>query len=397
MTRAGPGGNRTAGGPLFAIRSSWKQLFIAWAIAVAAVWAGAVLIGALGGSGRGDVALPRSTVEVLSTWDGQHYGKIAQRGHSVVGVDQRELAFFPMLPLLARALGGTNGAVLAGILLNQLSLLASMILLSTYASGRGAARYEKAGPIWNQPGFWLLVSPVGFFFLAFYAESLFLLTILVAFLAYRRQGFLTATVSGLASGLIRPTAICVPALFVLDLFRKRKPWPGVLLTLCCVAAPLVGLLLYFSYVGYLLGDPLAYIRVQRLYFSHLGAAQISIPFAADWRELRAIAHYLERGAYPPLDLPASILSTAVIIALICIYWRKLDPRLLFYSVASLIFIHSATAGASSARYELMIFPAFVLAAKFMEVRPRIAILAAAASIALNMALFYKHVTWEFVA
>jgi hypothetical protein len=54
-------------------------------------------------------------VEVLSTWDGRWYANIASSGYSVEDKNIRRFAFFPLLPAIARILGGPSHAVLAGI------------------------------------------------------------------------------------------------------------------------------------------------------------------------------------------------------------------------------------------------------------------------------------------
>jgi hypothetical protein len=106
-------------------RPTWRAayyLVVAWLIAELTIWVLAWPIFAT--SHRAGLSLPRSPVDVLSTWDGGHYATIARNGYSTVGADAHNFSFFPLLPIVSRLLGGAEHAVLAGILLNQLCLLA---------------------------------------------------------------------------------------------------------------------------------------------------------------------------------------------------------------------------------------------------------------------------------
>src|SRR5205807_2397781 len=114
--------------------------------------------------------------------------------------------------------GGSEHAPLAGILVNQLLLLASIVLLTGLIPNGGTA------PLREQPGFWLLISPFAFFFSTMYTESLFLFLSLVMVLASRRHYHGIAFTAGVLAGLARPTAILLPLLLiseVIDALRRR--------------------------------------------------------------------------------------------------------------------------------------------------------------------------------
>ena len=170
-------------------RPRWRTayyLVVAWLIVEFTVWVLAWGIGSFATPHRTGLSLPQSPVDVLSTWDGTHYTTIARNGYSIVGANAREFDFFPLLPIFSRLLGGAEHAVLAGILLNQLCLLISVLLIGKLVKGR-----EEGGPaarISDDPGFWILVTPVSFFFSVYYTESLLLLFSLLLCIAYQRIG-----------------------------------------------------------------------------------------------------------------------------------------------------------------------------------------------------------------
>src|SRR5260370_20064627 len=234
-------------------------------VAILGVWGCALwTAGAgVGGTGQGG-----SAVQALYAWDGQHYTRIALEGYSNHGPEAGEFVSFALLPVLARLLGGRSHVQLTGVLPAQTCLLGSLLLLAWMAHG------TRPAPLRLQPGFWLLVSPVAFFLSVFYSESLFLFLSIAAVVACRAGRVPLAVLAAFLVGLTRPTAVCLPAPFVVDAFvrwRRHEDWRGPLL---CAAAPLAGLALYFGFVGYRLGSPLAYVHTQ----SEWGAAQTPVPF-----------------------------------------------------------------------------------------------------------------------
>src|SRR5262249_42900950 len=150
---------------------------------------------------------PCTPVEALMSWDGKHYYAIARNGYSAQGPQSSNVAFFPLLPLVARFIGGQRATVLAGILLNQICLLGSVLLLARIA------REGEEGALYEEPGFWLLVHPLAFFLSAFYAESLFLFLTIFMVATYRKKLVGITCLVGFLAGLTRPTAVCLPALF----------------------------------------------------------------------------------------------------------------------------------------------------------------------------------------
>ena len=143
----------------------------AWFVSVAAIWSLAIAVGHT--IPVKNQPLPRSAVAVLSTWDGSHFAQLAHEGYPAGGsAAERLYAHFPLLPLVAALAGGWWGnANLAGLLISQLALLGSMLLLARLAHG------NRWAPLRLQPGFWLLLTPLSFFFLVFvpnlYSCSLF--------------------------------------------------------------------------------------------------------------------------------------------------------------------------------------------------------------------------------
>jgi hypothetical protein len=361
-----------------------RNVVLAWMAAILGVWGCALWMAGGGVLGTGQDA---PAVQALSAWDGQHYTRIALEGYANHGPEAREFVFFPLLPALARLLGGRSHVELTGVLLAQTCLLGSLLLLAWMAHG------TRPAPLRLQPGFWLLVSPVAFFLSVFYSESLFLFLSIAAVVACRAGRVPLAVLAAFLVGLTRHTAVCLPALFVVDAFvrwRKHEDWRGPVL---CAAAPLAALALYFGFVGYRLGSPLAYVHTQSQWWE----AKTTVPF---YELLRSTGGYiidLLHGHLRDADQLLRLLSSLAVLGLTIWGRRKLDLSLLAYLVASLVFIHSLRPNRSTARYELVMFPLFLLLPKTFLARPRIAPLAAALLVVVQIKFFLDHISWRWVS
>jgi hypothetical protein len=361
-----------------------QQLVAAWVFAVVTIWLIAIALAYFAPTPE-RLGASRTVIQVLSSWDGEHYAEIARNGYTAEHPERRRLAFFPLLPSISRLFGGATFAPLAGILLSQLSLLGSMILL-------GKLAYENAQkPVRLQPGFWLLVNPLGFYFHVYYAESLFLFfTLLLVWYFQRRNSW--AAVPGLLAALTRPTAVTLPVIFLWETvraFRRREKW---LLGLICTIAPLAGLFIYLSYVAYVTEDIFGYIRIQSQWGSRW-----SFPFFQLFSDLLGFLVSLRNGSLRSVDQIVRLAYSFSILALLVWGWKKINPAYISYLVVSMLFIHSQEPHRSSARYEVSLFPVFLLLAQTVVARKGIAWFVAGLMIAAQILLFIRHADWVWVA
>ncbi len=367
--------------------SAAGRLVALWATGVLVIWALAFYVGRHVKPVRDEVGFPRTPVEALATFDGEHYDSLAIHGYSKESTERRRrFAFFPLLPALAQLLGGHKHTTIAGIAIAQLCLLGSLILLTRLTGVENL-------PLRQQPGFWLLVSPVAFFLWVFYAESLFLfLTLLMVFL-YRRERFGWAALFGLLAGLTRPTVIPLPAVFAWDLisrFRRGEDWTRALF---CAISPWIGMSVYQGAVAYITGDPLGYSHLQHFYWGQYW----TVPFLPLLREAHGFVHDLAGGHLRAQEYLVRLFSSIGILSLMIWGRRRLDPGFFLYLVAGMLFIHAQEPHSRTARYELTLFPVFVLLSQSVLARPRLAPVAAGLMLAAQVALFIDHARWVWVS
>src|SRR5262249_4700522 len=156
--------------------------------------------------------------------------------------------------------------------------------------------------------------------------------------------------------------------------------------LACLVAPLLGVLLYAGYVGYLLGDPMGYFHIQ----ANSWGARSSLPFVPLARDFGSTLSALTMEKISPVHQCARLFSSITILALTIWGWRRLDPSFLTYLIVALFVIHSREPPHSTARWELVVFPIYILISQLMRGRPRISLVAAGFLLALQLMLFVRY-------
>lgn len=366
-----------------------RRAVACWLVWAASIWAIALLVG-LYLPPEGRRSHPRTPTEVLSAWDGAHYAHIAREGYSPEGLDRLRYAFFPLLPALSRLLGGRGHAPLAGILLAQLCTLAAALLLQRVERARNG---DAPIPLLEDPAFWLVASPCSFFLGAFYTESLFILLSLLMATSWRQGRGVAAGISGFFAGLARPTAICLPAL----LLPGPGPWrrlralrPAALVV---AAAPLAGLGLYVLYTGFALRHPLGYTFIMKIWGRHL-----TVPFLPLVRDVTGLLGlpdvWSTASTLRPEEMALRLFSTLGIAALVATGWKRLEPGDLFYLLLSFAFIHSQEPNVSTPRYEMALFPVYLLLARSGLGRLKVPL--AVLFVLCQALLLVRHGSWLWV-
>ena len=209
-------------------------------------------------SPRGDV------IDALAIHDGRWYKQIAAEGYSYDPNSRSNVAFFPLYPLLGRAVAAALPVRMetALLIVSNTSFFLALIVLGLYVR----ARYRDADA--NVVDFVLLSAclfPTACFFRLPYSESTFLLLTVVAMHGIQRRWptIVVALVVGLATAS-RPVGVALLAPLALDLWRRhaglgRRLWRlAVWLPLACW-----GLAGYMAYQHFAFGDALAFAKTQQ--------------------------------------------------------------------------------------------------------------------------------------
>jgi hypothetical protein len=181
----------------------------------------------------------------LLAWDGAFYADIARGGYDAV--PRAGLRFFPLFPLLGRAVAGLPGVDtdLGVVVVANVSALVVACLLYRVAQ-RETGDLDLA-----RRAVWLgAVAPPAFVFVIGYAEATLMALALGAALAVRTKRWWWAAVFGYFAGLARPIGVMIAVFVVVELVTTWKEARGSarVAQLAAVFAPPAGLLTYLLWV-----------------------------------------------------------------------------------------------------------------------------------------------------
>ncbi len=230
----------------------------------------------------------------FAQFDGIFYLRIARDGYS-----QFEQAFFPLYPMLIKALSPifAGNTLIGSLLIANLSFLVGLVVFRKYLQLILPANQRKhiAFIILT-----LLLFPTSFFFGSSYTEGLFFLLVISTFyFLHKKNYWLVALLAFLASltrfiGVFLFIPILISLLqisnFKLQIQRKY---------LALTAAPFLGLGTYIYYLWSTTGDPFAFFTSQSAFGAGRSTELILLPqviyrylnilFTADWNLLYFVA------------------------------------------------------------------------------------------------------------
>ncbi len=290
----------------------------------------------------------------LFAWDGTFYRDITNVGYG--GVEEEALRFFPLVPLLARAVAVPlfGARELALVLVSNIGALVAGVLLVRLA------RRETGDDRLAERSAWLLaLLPPALVLVLGYAESVLLALSIGAFLALRRGRWWTAAALGVAAGLCRPVgvALVLPAAVEAARGLRGVSWREGAARAAAVLAPVAGLASYLAWVGAEFGDWRLPMRLQETEELRGGYAN---PLTRAWDSFSGL--FGDERFGDGLHAPWILLYVALVVVLL---WRwPLSYGL--YAGAMLVVALAAEDIGSFERYGLSAFP--LLLALAMVVR-----------------------------
>lgn len=211
-------------------QASWWQQTLALAMAAlifiyAAGWLGATLLPPSREWGDGVPSLrgiaPDNLPWLFVRWDSGYYWDIATKGYRPDG-DER--AFYPLYPVVVRALSSTSRIPMleSGLLVAVASFLGAGLIIYKWIR----IDYGHSQAIWTTG--LMVVFPMAFYLVAFYAEPLFLLLAVLSLYLARRGRFALSGVTIALAGATRPQAFLLGIPYVLEFWQQhdfsRKQW-----------------------------------------------------------------------------------------------------------------------------------------------------------------------------
>jgi mannosyltransferase PIG-V len=323
-------------------------------------------------------------VEIFAAWDSGWYFDIARRGYYFNPSGQSSVAFFPLYPLLMRwvawPFGGSDKAIwVAGIVVSCAAFAFALLALH-----RLTAQIFGDREVARRAVLYLAIFPFSLFLTKVYAESVLLLTSVLAISAAYDERWGWAGVWGALATLARPNGILIGLPLALMALRGR-PGPRLLLSRCAplllVAGAMAG---YCAYVYSLSGDPLGWLSAQANWGYSLGHPP--------WEQLVKMITRIEKyGVYDyffiskmaPFRLFHGVAALIFLILTPAIF-KRLGVPMGAYVLVNLLVPLSGNALEGIGRYSAVLFPAFMLVGSFKSPRLHEALLIVAP---LFLALF----------
>ena len=292
---------------------------------------------------------------VWQRWDVCWYEKIAANGYQPTAYGHG-IHFAPLFPVAMRLVSLPLGGnlTLAGLVVSGLAYVAAMTLLYRLVG-------DDFGPeVAARTTLYLSTFPTAFFLFVPYTEALFLALGLWALYAARRGAWGWAALAGALIGLARLQG----ALLALPLaWEALRQWRAGRRSPAALLAPLLPLLTWSLFLAYgkLVSGVTAFGEIGQGWAVHFVPPWVAI--MESWRFIRTHGHLIEA-----LNL-AAVLLVAVLLLLGA---RRLPLLYLLYALPQLLLTVSRVADwpplISSARYVLVLFPAFVVPALLLRRR-----------------------------
>jgi hypothetical protein len=285
-------------------------------------------------------------------WDARHYLYLSTHGYAVTGDARNLIAFFPLYPALISAVAATGlPARTAALLISNLAGIVAAILL--YEVARVDLR-EKAA---FRAAAFFTVFPTAYFLLVGYTEALFCALAFGAVLAARRQRWLPAGMLGGLAAAARLTGMALLPLLLIELFvarrTLRRAWQATVSPLLIV----LGFLTYLTTNLLVLGDPFAFVSVQRDHWSHsLAAPWVGFADAIKGISWRVPWEKLTVGG-------GEIAGGLAAYATTTLSWLRLRPSDAAYATVLTVMVTFLPFWLSIPRYLLGMYPLFLLAGR----------------------------------
>ena len=285
-------------------------------------------------------------------WDARHYVYLATHGYATAGDARNLIAFFPLYPALISAVASVGlPARTAALLISNVAGVVAAILLYEVALVDGD---RKAA--WRAAAFFTIF-PTAYFLLVGYTEALFCALTFGSVLAARRQRWLWSGLLGGLAAASRLTGLALLPFLLVELVLVRRAlrslWQAIVPPLLIV----LGFSTYLLLNLLVLGDPLAFVTVQREHWSH--------SLAAPWRGFAsAVSSIGWRVPWEKLTVGGGEIAGGIAAyAAATLSWLRLRPSDAAYATVVTAMVTFLPFWLSIPRYLLGLYPLFLLAGR----------------------------------
>jgi Gpi18-like mannosyltransferase len=294
-------------------------------------------------------------LRIWEKWDSIHYLSIMENGYSHFTPEAMNTAFFPLYPLTSYLVNALiQNRTLSFLLVSNLAFLFALFFLYKLV------RLDEPENTARKTILYISVFPFSLFFAGAYTESLFLLNLCATFYYTRTAQWGKATLFGFLLTATRLVGIAaLPAIFLEYIRHQKEKDKTIDWNVLLFGIMGLGLVAYIAYTWIAFGNPLSIFESSKNGWNR----QLAWPWVSIFKTISR----MNAGSAFPIFTYNFILAIASLV--LCGFtFKKLR---LSYSLLSLFLILiplSSGTLKSFPRYMIVVFPLFVLMAKWGENR-----------------------------
>ena len=304
---------------------------------------------------------PKWLIDIWCRWDSEWQLSIVKWGYIApedLTSGYSNLAFFPLYPYLIKLLTfwmpqrfqTESVYLLIGLIISNICFLSALYGISKLSEYLFSSRTARLAPVL------MICLPCGFYFSAFYGESLFLCLIVYTLILAEKDQWKWSAVCAAFAALCRPhgVLILIPAAYI---YMAKRNWNFKKIGTSWLWYFLVptGICVYFYYLYTLTGDFLAFFKAQSSWGRSL-------------TDLSAFSLYFEplhTRHNRPTTIDLVMIITSLILSILMTFRTKNKAYGIYALVCTLVLIGTGNLY-SMMRYTAVIFPVWIYAANLLK-------------------------------
>lgn len=319
-------------------------------------------------------------------WDAGWYKDIAELGYAIAPRfdEQRNVVFFPLYPLLIRAVRTlTHHTGMAGLIVSNLCFVIALLLLYRLILRQYGQEIAKASLIL------VSVYPFSFYYSAMYSEALFFVLTVAAFtFGHRSQWLLAALMAALASATRFIGVTIGIGLLVLYLeeieFQIKRIRPNVL----WLALSPMGFVAYLIYLAYAFNNPFIFATGRYVEGWEANSAGELVGALQGAMSVSAIL----TGNFMLLNL-AGLALTILMVVLVVHKRRELPMAYVVWTIAYVV-VAGLGGWHNLGRYTMPVFPIYLALALMLKRQEALFAVVYLSTLALALlTILYTHWYW----
>jgi hypothetical protein len=298
----------------------------------------------------------RALVNIWSRWDAGWYLQIAREGYMHSPGQQSNTAFFPLYPMLMRALHSLSGSE------SDASWFACGIAVSNFALIAGLAaffllvRREFDEETAKRAVWYILVFPTTLFFSAVYTEALFFAATVASIYYARTERWWLSGLAGAAAALTRSPGFVIVVPLAFEYMAQRNfRWRAIRWNALAVLLVPAALAAHMLFLRWQVGNALATRDAQVSWGGRVPTPSWFGDALYRFFQQPLVVH---NGNHSIIDFIFTMTFLGLVIA--CFF--KLRMSYAVFAAATFLFTTSWGTFGSMSRYVLIIFPAFMVLA-----------------------------------